>query len=411
MNPIGRPATINEAAWIVSSMLLALISGPLFSMVALKFITKKSILLASMAPLAASHLICCFAHDVTSFLLARIFMGVGTGAIWAILGTYIGEIAEPSNRGFLGSITGISSSLGSLMVYVAGPYLSTRNFGILNLVPIALFYVTFSFVPDSPYDLVLKEKFDHAEISLMRLRQSSHIKKELEFIKDTVTMGSDNKVHFRDFIKDRTLCRGLLICVGLMGCQTLSGIHAVVSYAETIFSVAGNFIPAAYAPMIFGVFAVVAISVSSGLVDKMGRKSLLAGSCVVESISLFGLGLYFVCLNAGYDVTVINWLPVVSVIVFQVAFNFALGCIPWIVTGEVFHSNVKGAASTLVSISNFILAFLVTICFPYLVECIGMGLTFWGFAIIMLLGAAFCLFILPETKGKNFQEIQELLKR
>ncbi|XP_066150573.1 facilitated trehalose transporter Tret1-like [Euwallacea fornicatus] len=411
VNPIGTAVTITESAWIVSSMTVALILGPFFSVVGLRYYTKKHILLASMAPLGVSHVVLCWADRAWIFMFARALMGLGTGAAWAVLGSYIAEISEDKNRGFLGSICGITSNLGSLLAYVAGPYLTMQHFSLINLVPVALFYLTFSFMPHSPYDLVSKLRYDLAKRNLETLRQSADVEKEFEFIKETVVVGSKDKVRLRDFVKDKALRKGLLFSVALMACQNFSGIIAVCSYAETIFKVAGNSIPPEYSPMLFSVFSTMSIITSSFLIDKIGRKVLITTSCIIESISLFSLGFYFFQLEGNKDVSKISWLPLSSVILFMVAFNFALGVVPWIVTGEIFHSSVKGIASPITSVSNFLVAFIVTICFPYMVASIGMGWTFWSFAVLMVLGSMFCLVFLPETKGKNFQEIQDILRK
>ncbi|XP_066248398.1 facilitated trehalose transporter Tret1-like [Euwallacea similis] len=411
VNPIGTAVTITESAWIVSSMTLALIVGPFFSVVGLRYYTKKTILLISMAPLGASHVVLCWADRAWIFIFARVLMGLGTGATWAVLGSYIAEISEDRNRGFLGSVCGINSNLGSLLAYILGPYLSMQYFSLVNLIPVALFYLTFSFMPDSPYDLVLRLEYDLAKRNLEILRQSRDVEKEFEFVKETVEVGSKDKVRLSDFLKDKALRKGLLFCVALMACQVSSGINAVCSYAETIFQLAGNSIPPEYSPMIFSVFSTASIIISSFLIDKIGRKVLITTSCIIESISLFCLGFYFFQLEGNRDVSKISWLPLSTVIVFSMAFNFALGVVPWIIAGEIFHSSVKGIASTITSLSNFFMSFIVTMYFPYMVASVGMGWTFWSFAVLMVFGSIFCLVFLPETKGKNFQEIQDILKK
>ncbi|KAH1027196.1 hypothetical protein HUJ05_000752 [Dendroctonus ponderosae] len=138
LNPIGRPVTITESAWIVAAMTLGLMIGPILAVLAL-----------------------------------RILMGIGSGAVWSVLGTFIAEIAENKNRGFLGSFPGIASNIGSLSVYVIGPYTKIWQFSIVQIVPIILFCMTFGFlVPDSPYDLIVRGKSDLAEKSLKKLRQT-----------------------------------------------------------------------------------------------------------------------------------------------------------------------------------------------------------------------------------------------
>lgn len=53
--------------------------------------------------------------------------------------------------------------------------------------------------------------------------------------------------------------------------------------------------------------------------------------------------------------------------------------------------------------------FLVRRFFSSIALAIGMGLTFLIFGVCCACGFLFTLFFLPETKGKSFQEIQEML--
>ncbi|KAL1506413.1 hypothetical protein ABEB36_005782 [Hypothenemus hampei] len=375
INPIGRPITITESTWIVAAMNAGLNFGPLLSFLGRKIFTKKQVILMAMLSMMLAHSICIFANKALLFILARLLMGISTGWLWTSLGTYIAEIAANSNRGLLGILPGIMSNIGILTVYVIGPYFSMKLFSIFNLIPLMLFYISFGFfVPDSPYDLL-------------------------------------EEIRFEDLVKDRVIRRGLVISISLMVIQQLSGIFAVSSYAETIFQSAGDFIPPFLPPILLGIVGVLTMCSASILIDKMGRKPLQITSCIIESISLFGLGLYFHLLNRGFNVASIAWLPMVLLMVFTGAFHFGLNMIPWIVTGEIFHSNLKAMPSSLAALSNFATCFLVSILYPYMVEYFGMSWTFYFFTIMMILAAVFCYGTLLETKGKSFQEIQILLNK
>ncbi|CAG9769150.1 unnamed protein product [Ceutorhynchus assimilis] len=412
LNPLGEPVSTSESAWIVAAMSLGLIFGPALTIFLLKFSTKKYTLLLSIAPIVVAHATCMITYQPKMIILARFFMGVGTGAVWSVLGGFIAEISEDKNRGLLGSIPGVMSNFGSLLVYVLGPVLQIRYFSLVHLVPLILFYILFGFfVPDSPYDLLVGNRHEEAEISLMKLRGSKNIEKELAFMKDTIDSKDEDEVTLSVFFKERGLRKGLMICVLLMAFQQFSGILAVVSYAQTIFSLAGDSISPTLSVILLGIVGTVANIISSFLVDKMGRKILLTSSCIVEALSLFTLGVYFYMLNAGVDVSALSFVPVASLMIFMAFFNIALGIIPWIVAGELFHTSVKAIASTAISLSNFIFSFLVTMGFPYMVEYLGMSWTFWTFAMIMVVGSIFCVLVLPETKGKNFQDIQKLLNK
>lgn len=150
---------------------------------------------------------------------------------------------------------------------------------------------------------------------------------------------------------------------------------------------------------------------STLLVDKAGRRVLLLISSSVMATCLTVLGLCFHLQEHGHDVSSISWLPLASVAVFIIVFSMGFGPIPWIMLGELFPSNVKGIASAVTAASSWILAFAVTKTFQNLLDLLGSPITFWLFAVMCIAGTIFTALLVPETKGKDLDEIQLELSR
>ena len=66
----------------------------------------------------------------------------------------------------------------------------------------------------------------------------------------------------------------------------------------------------------------------------------------------------------------------------------------------------SGTASGICTSVHFICGFIVTKYFQSLTELIGIGGTFWIFAIVSAVGIVFVFFCVPETKLKTLEEIQ-----
>lgn len=77
--------------------------------------------------------------------------------------------------------------------------------------------------------------------------------------------------------------------------------------------------------------------------------------------------------------------------------------------GELFTVELKGNASSLSVMLNWFLVFLVTKTFPTLEKIFNSSGAFWIFALIMAVATVFTLFVVPETKGKSIQEVQDEL--
>ncbi|XP_030753073.1 facilitated trehalose transporter Tret1-like [Sitophilus oryzae] len=326
---------------------------------------------------------------------------------------------------------------GTIVSYLAGPYVSLLTFSIVNLIHLVLFFILYGlfspdspydliikgkrslislvlffilyglFSPDSPCDLIIKGKLAEAESSLSKLRCNSNVEKELSHISSSINSG--NNKTFIDLFRDRGLKKALKIGMLLMAFQQLPGIGAVLSYTETIFVMAGSTIRADISASVIGGVSLFSVIISSRLIDTMGRKILLVISCTLAFISLSALSVYFLLYDNGVDTFPIFWLPIVSLIAYILGFNIGLAALPWVILGKVFSSNVKNSASFIVCVTNYVICLGVTISFSYLVQLAGIGSTFLVFAVIMLAGAIYCYTVVAETKEISFQDIQIML--
>lgn len=110
-------------------------------------------------------------------------------------------------------------------------------------------------------------------------------------------------------------------------------------------------------------------------------------------------------LNINY-----GWIPIVSLVFFIIFFSLGLGPIPWLIMGEILPFNVKKLSSIMVSSFNWFCAFIIITIYHNLIVLIGSSVMYLLFSLICVSCAIFNLIYLPETKGKSFQEIEELFQ-
>lgn len=154
---------------------------------------------------------------------------------------------------------------------------------------------------------------------------------------------------------------------------------------------------------------VFATLVSTILIDRLGRKILLVISGTVMAICLGTFGLYFYLQELNFDLSCFTIIPLACICIYVVVFSMGYGPIPWMMMGELFTAQTKGLASSISAAFNWTLAFAITKLFQTLLVLLGMGLTFGLFAIISAGGAIFAIVMVPETKGKDINEVQDLL--
>ncbi|XP_050296299.1 facilitated trehalose transporter Tret1-like [Anthonomus grandis grandis] len=412
INPLDKPLTPTESGLLVALLSLGSFAGPWIWGFLVHRLGKKKSLLISNLPILVGHVLCAAASKVEVLFVARFLMGLSISGAWAITPGYLSEIAEPSNRGILNSFSLGSSCLGILWGYLVGPFLSVTWFSVVNVIPCVVFCITvYLFVPESPFDLVLVHQNEAAKRSLMTLRRSSNVEKELLEIERVIEENSKDNGGFTDILKNKGSLNGFIICVILMIFNTMTGVIIVVGYAQSIFETAGSPIPPAYSAILVGTVAFVATVVNSQVIDRLGRRPIIIISSIIAALSHTALGVYFHLQSTGVNVQNIGWLPIASVIMFTFFHHFALGSVPFLILGELLASNIKAVATTVCTTINFGLAFALSLVYPYIVEYLGIANAYFIFAISMVVCAVFCILKVPETKGKSFKEIFALLDK
>lgn len=327
---------------------------------------------------------------------------------------YIGEITADHNRGKFSCFMGIFIALGILYPFAIGGILSVRVFCLSVLVPLTIFLIFFTlFAPDSPAYLIRTGMKAEAEVALIKLRAISKDLAQKEVAElQIIDEHTHQKGGIVELFRTRGTRKAFMISAGLLILQQFSGINAVTGFMENIFQATGSSIPPQVATTLVGSIQVITVFITSSVIEKLGRKFLLLASCLGAAVSIILLGLYFFLHRHQFAMlTYLWWLPIACLILYIVSFNLGLGPVPWTILSEVFPDNVKSSAAALVSSTCFGVSFVVTMAFPIISEMLGMAESFWMFGSCCVLGVIFIYCVVPETKGKNVKEIQEILSK
>jgi sugar porter (SP) family MFS transporter len=377
-------------------------------------IGRKPTMLILVLPFTLGWLLITFARSLDMLITGRFITGIAGGMFCVAAPAYTSEIAQDSIRGTLGSFFQLMITVGILFAYAVGSYTSVFVFNILcTLIPI-VYGVVFFFMPESPNFLVVKGRNEEARDAMIKLRGSAYdVDSELNGLKIKAEDAKKNPVSFVSAVTERRTIKALLICYALMLFQQLSGINAVVFNTSSIFDSTGASIEPAISTIIIGVIQVIAALVSSFIVDKVGRRTLLMLSALVMCVCTTALGVFFFLKEQPEPNTnileAISWLPLLSLSLFIVAFSLGFGPIPWMMAGELCLFDIKSFVGSTAATINWLLSFTVTSTSYSLNAAIGPGQVFWLFSGIMVLAFLFTFFVVPETKGKSVDEIQLLL--
>jgi len=367
----------------------------------------------ALALTAAPHIAAWFATSVSgtpmSLTAARVLVGIAVGMGSSITPCYIGEIAPLELRGSLGAANQLSVTTGILLVNVVGSYATVVEhqghafcqWRQLALVGAALAAVLFGMLPmpESPKWLAQRGNTAAAKAALARLRAGDCAAEQ-----EALVAGNEanTAASFSSSGDKMSLCdykKSLVICVGIMLYVQLSGINALLMYTNTICKRAGMNDENASTLVVVGL-QVLLTGVSVLIMDKFGRRTLLASTSLLMCAAHLGLAAYY-----HWSSFIPSWFALASLGLFMVGFSIALGPIPWLLTAEIFPTKVLGSASSIATAINWGASFIVTKSFDPVQDALGGDGIFFLFAMICLGGFAFVQTMLVETKGRTVDEV------
>ncbi|KAI3684871.1 hypothetical protein L6452_34098 [Arctium lappa] len=392
----------------VGAMVGAIASGQIA-----EYIGRKGSLMIAAIPNIIGWLCISFAKDTSFLYMGRLLEGFGVGIISYTVPVYIAEIAPQNMRGGLGSVNQLSVTIGIMLAYLLGLLVNWRILAILGTLPCLILIPGLFFIPESPRWLAKMGMTDDFESSLQVLRGfDTDITVEVNEIKRSVASSNRRStIRFSD-LKHRRYWFPLMIGIGLLVLQQLSGINGVLFYSSNIFQSAGISSSDA-ATFGLGAIQVIATAVSTWLVDKTGRRILLivssAGmtlSLVVVVVSFFVKG--FVEDNSSLYAAM-GILSVVGVVGMVIGFSLGMGPIPWLIMSEILPVNIKGLAGSIATLANWFIAWVITLTAPLLLAWSGGG-TFTLYMVMCAGTVVFAAMLVPETKGRTLEEIQSSLR-
>lgn len=196
------------------------------------------------------------------------------------------------------------------------------------------------------------------------------------------------------------------ITMALMLFQQLSGIDAIIFNTVSIFDEAGSSVEDHLAAILVGVVQLVANIGALFVVDRAGRRPLLLISGALMTISMAALGAYF-HLKTYYQVDTLGALPLASLLVFMLGFSVGYCTLPYLLMGELLPELVRGPLSSVAGSVNLGIMFVVIKSYHDIKTVLGDDITYWIYGSLCLLSCFFVAFLVPETRGKSLDEIEE----
>ncbi|EJD04873.1 general substrate transporter [Fomitiporia mediterranea MF3/22] len=353
--------------------------------------------------------------------IGRLLLGLSNGLYVNATVLYISEIAPPHLRGLMVSIFQPFVNLGSFIGAVISNAFSENlakisyqaQLCILYAVPVWLFFVVW-LVPESPRWLLVNEKRQDADRSLVRLRPKGtareEIEEEIRIIEDAIAVEKEMEtdVAWTDIWKGTDLRRTLL-CIACSTFHAASGLNFLVGYGTFFFQVAGASDPFIDTVILQSVNLFTSLC-ALPLARRFGRRTLLLSGFGMETVSMLAVALIY-SITRTHTTLADGKALVAMLCIFSGAYGATIGPLSWVTAGEMTANRLRSHAFGVSMAIGFFFAWLTVFTTPYFINTTGLN---WGAKVAWiwmpsnLVTFVFIYFFLPETRGRSLEELDEL---
>lgn len=398
-----------HGTFIMSMALWGTVIGALSGGVPCDRYGRKNTLIAIGVLYLVSALGSALATDSYIFSFFRFIGGLGVGASSVAAPTYISEIAPAERRGRLVILYQFMIVLGILVAFVSN-WLVGDSFGDsswrwmlgLESVPALVYLVMVFGIPNSPRWLaVYKKDHEKAQQTLALLDpsgQSSHILEDIEGHESDLPQKGDS------FFSGRYNF-SILLAFLVAFFNQVSGINFVIYYAPRIFESAGLASSTALLSSVgIGVVNLLFTMLGITLIDKWGRKQLMLYGSIgyITTLSVVSWAFYT---GAGGTIVVLFLFGFIA------SHAIGQGAVIWVFISEIFPNHVRASGQSFGTGVHWVFAALITLFTLFFMDLLGDNPAplFAFFAFMMVLQLVFVLRMMPETKGKTLEELEDEL--
>ncbi|KAF2090065.1 general substrate transporter [Saccharata proteae CBS 121410] len=366
-------------------------------------------------------------QDYATLVVGRFIGGIGGAPL------YISEIAPPNLRGALLVLESVSIVSGVVIAYwisYGTQYIDSElsfrlPFGLQMVCAVCL-GVGIHFFPYSPRWLALKGRKADVLSSLCQLRrlppsdvrvqtEYNGIIAEVEFQKLVLARHHPGATGFKlelltwsDLFRLKSW-RRTAVGVGVAFFQQFSGINGFIYYAPTLFrSIGQSDSMSLVLSGTLNIAQLAAVIICFFIIDRVGRRPLAIwggfGMALPYIIMSVLVGLYdadWAAHKAG------GWATTAMAYVYILIYGVSYSPLTWALPSEVFPNSTraKGVAlsTSMVWLANFVIGVVV----PTMIADAGFG-TYVFFAIMCLLAGVWAVLLVPETKGKTLEQMDDV---
>src|SRR5215469_1939476 len=367
------------------------------------------------------------ANSAGVFIVARIAGGIAIGAASILAQMYIAEVAPPDIRGRLASLQQMAIVSGLFGAFLSNDILVRLAGGAsaifwggaptwrwmfwMEAGPAAAFLMGILRIPESPRYLIFRGEHERAREIFARI--GADAEKLVQEVEESLK--GEHRPRLSDLVipGTRRIAPVLWVGMGLAVFQQFVGINIIFYYGEILWKAAG--VTEQWAlriNVLTGLVNILATIPAIVLVDRVGRKPLLLWGSIAMAVTLGAMALVFGTASVGADgQPVLSHMAAVAGLIaanlYIVAFGVSWGPVMWVLLGEMFPNQLRGAALSISGASNWIANFTVTVSFLPLLNLVGLAGAYALYAVAAAVSLPFVWAGVRETKGKSLEQMKE----
>ena len=385
---------------------------------------------------AAVPVICLSGGNFWIMFAGRLLQGAGCGFMGVAAAIYIVEAATSENRGRGTGMIQLVLTVGLVVAALIGLG-ATAYFGNadspdvtaaaktqawqamfwISIAPTAVLFVGLFFLKESPRWLFKRGRREEAYAALLMNNApetARRIVDDLEANRRAQVISSADGAVRLDSVFQRKYLVPLALAILVPILNQASGVNSLLNYSVVLMQKAGLAgMSANWADTLIKVVNLLFTSVAMILVDRRGRKFLLAVGTAGVTVGLLASGLLFLATERGWLAAgpVSAWVIVGAFVVFMAGFAIGPGVCVWLAMTELMPLRFRAGGMMVAQFLSMATSYAIAQAFLPWSRAAGNSSVFLTLTVFGALYFALVTFFLPETKGKSLEEIERLFAK
>ncbi|OXU20339.1 hypothetical protein TSAR_014831 [Trichomalopsis sarcophagae] len=362
-------------------------------------------------------------------LVAQALSGLAIGLLKGPGLTFVAEISQTNLRSIFMTSCAVSYFFGQFFPILLKQFLYWRTIVLINLVFPVIGLLMCFFIPNSPYWLASKNRFDDARNSLAWYRgwaTPNDIKSELQILESSWNVSFDFSTNTSDaenvenskmtnrlknVLKsylNRRFYIPLATSCFVFFVSALGGTYSVQVFSELLFKKIKSPISSSTTTVILYAIRLVGSLSVFCTIRFTGKRKLLFASVIGCGISFATAAIFNYLIDSNHLVSrEYFWIPTISIVLAVFMSAAGIEKIMYFINSEIFPLSHRLIGAGFGETFYNLITSVLNKIFLYLIDYLTVSGIFTLFAATNIIGFITFYFVLPETEGKSLNEIEE----